>query len=131
MLAWQADRARHLPRLGLSEACRLFGLTPRALRFYEEKGLIEARRDRLNHRFYDGWARHRLGWIARLRGVGLPLPEIQQVLDADERTGGGRQVALRKLVGRRTKLAEELARLDDLIPQLEAETASEAAKPAA
>ena len=63
----------HLPRLGLSNAMRIFGLTARALRFYEEKGLIEAHRDRLNCRYYDATARNRLEWIARLRREGLTL----------------------------------------------------------
>ena len=54
------ENIHHLPRLGMAGAMRLFGLTARALRFYEEKGLVEARRDRLNARFYDPAARRRL-----------------------------------------------------------------------
>lgn len=127
MLGRRPDNLHHLPRLGFADACRLFGMTPRALRFYEEKGLIEARRDRLNHRFYDGATRQKLAWIARLRSVSLSLRDIRQVLEADQRpganSGSGSQLALRKLLARRETLARELAALDALIPTLQEEAA--------
>lgn len=118
------DNLHHLPRLGFADACRLFGMTPRALRFYEEKGLIEARRDRLNHRFYDGATRQKLAWISRLRQVSLSLRDIRQVLDADQRTGTGQELALRKLLARREELARELAAVDQIIPSLQEEVAA-------
>lgn len=123
MLGRRPDNLHHLPRLGFADACRLFGMTPRALRFYEEKGLIEARRDRLNHRYYDGWTRQKLAWIARLRSVSLSLRDIRQVLEADQRAGSGSQLALRKLLARRDALTQELAALDALIPTLQEEAA--------
>ena len=122
MLGRRPDNLHHLPRLGFADACRLFDMTPRALRFYEEKGLIEARRDRLNHRYYDGSTRQKLSWISRLRAVSLPLRDIRQVLDAEQR-GSGSQLALRKLLSRREELARELAALDALIPTLQDEAA--------
>lgn len=121
MIGRPGEKLHHLPRLGLSDACRLFGLTPRAIRFYEEKGLIEAHRDRLNHRYYDGWARQRLAWISRLRSVSLSLRDIRQVLDADQRAGAGSKTALKKLVSRKEELSRELAEIDALIPVLQAD----------
>ncbi|MCR5874521.1 MerR family transcriptional regulator [Phenylobacterium sp. J426] len=123
MLGRRPDNLHHLPRLGFADACRLFGMTPRALRFYEEKGLIEARRDRLNHRYYDGWTRQKLAWISRLRSVSLPLRDIRQVLEADQRSGAGSQLALRKLLARREELARELAAAESLLPSLQEEAA--------
>lgn len=123
MLGRRPDNLHHLPRLGFADACRLFGMTPRALRFYEEKGLIEARRDRLNHRYYDGWTRQKLAWISRLRSVSLPLRDIRQVLEADQRSGAGSQLALRKLLARREELARELAAVESLLPSLQEEAA--------
>lgn len=127
MLGRRGETLHHLPRLGFADACRLFGMTPRALRFYEEKGLIEARRDRLNHRYYDGWTRQKLAWISRLRSVSLSLRDIRQVLEAEQRAGAGSQTALRKLLVRREELARELAAVDALIPALQGETGGEAA----
>ena len=113
------ENIHHLPRLGMSGAMRLFGLTARALRFYEEKGLVEARRDRLNARYYDPVARNRLEWIARLRKAGVSLPDIEDVLGADE-DGKGRECAMRKLERRREALKAELTQLDDVLTELQA-----------
>jgi DNA-binding transcriptional MerR regulator len=76
---------RHLPRLGMSAAMRIFGMTARALRFYEERGLVSARRDRLNVRYFDAVARGRLEWIARLRRADISIPDIKRVLEAEDR----------------------------------------------
>lgn len=114
------ENVHHLPRLGLASAMRLYGLTARALRFYEEKGLIEARRDRLNARYYDPVARGRLEWIAKLRKAGLSLPDIEDVLEAQE-DGRGRDCALAKLAQRREALAREMEQLDAAIAGLQSE----------
>ena len=111
------ENIHHLPRLGMSGAMRLFGLTARALRFYEEKGLVEARRDRLNARYYDPVARGRLEWIARLRKAGVSLPDIEDVLGADDE-GRGQECAMRKLERRRETLQAELGQLDEVLADL-------------
>jgi DNA-binding transcriptional MerR regulator len=104
-------------RLWLSEACRMFGLTPRAVRYYEDRGLVNAQRDRLNHRYYDSRARRQLRWIADLRAVGLPVAEIREVLDADE-DGEGASVALEKLAARAKALQAELRCAENLAKRL-------------
>jgi DNA-binding transcriptional MerR regulator len=116
-----------LPRLGMSNAMRLFGLTARALRFYEERGLIEARRDRLNTRYYDPVARRRLEWISRLRKAGVSLPDIREVLDVEDDEQRGRECALLKLGRRREALQQELASLDEVVSELQATAAAERA----
>lgn len=121
------ENIHHLPRLGMSGAMRLFGLTARALRFYEEKGLVEARRDRLNARYYDPAARQRLEWISRLRKAGVSLPDIEEVLGADE-DGKGQECALRKLERRRADLQAELGHLDEVLAELNAPRTDGAAR---
>lgn len=69
-----------MPELRLGGAMRLFGLSARALRLYVEKGLVNARRDRLNRRCSDMAARRRLTWISVLRRAGLSLQDIARVL---------------------------------------------------
>lgn len=69
------------PRLSLAEAKGVFGLTARALRYYEAEGLITTVRDRQNGRQYDLTARRRLGWIAPLRRAGVSLAGIRRILD--------------------------------------------------
>ncbi|ODT88984.1 MerR family transcriptional regulator [Phenylobacterium sp. SCN 70-31] len=117
------ENIHHLPRLGMAGAMRLYGLTARALRFYEEKGLVEARRDRLNARYYDPAARRRLEWIARLRKAGVSLPDIEEVLMIEDDDGRGRDCAVRKLEARREALTAELARLDEALAEYKAEPA--------
>ncbi len=121
------ENIHHLPRLGMSGAMRLFGLTARALRFYEEKGLVEARRDRLNARYYDPVARGRLEWIARLRKAGVSLPDIEDVLSAEE-DGRGHECAVAKLERRRETLQAELSHLDDVLAELQTPRSDGAAR---
>jgi len=108
----------HLPRLGLSSAMRLFGVTARALRFYEERGLIEARRDRLNTRYYDPVARERLEWIARLRKADVPLPQIHKVLEA-EGLPARTACAVDTLRRRRETVVAQLAAIDAALADLQ------------
>ena len=103
---------RQLPRIGIGDAMKLYGMTARAIRFYEEKGLIEARRDRMNYRYYDSAGRRRLAWIGPLRAAGLSLSDIQDVLEAEEAHRRGRACAVAKLEQRRTALQRELAKLE-------------------
>jgi len=114
------DNIRHLPRLRIGEAMKLFDMTARAIRYYEERGLIEARRDRMNSRFYDQTARRRLGWIRQLRGAGLGLRDIQDVIEADEDRGAGSSVALERLAARRASIEAELVGVDAAIGRLTA-----------
>lgn len=64
----------------ISELAREFDVTPRALRFYEDKGLLSPRRDGLN-RVYSHRDRGRLQMILRGKRVGLSLIEIKEILD--------------------------------------------------
>ena len=112
------DNIRRLPSLSLGEAMHLFGLTARALRFYEERGLITARRNRANNRCYDETARWRLGWISALRAAGLALRDIAEVLQAQERNGRGQECAILKLHARRAEVQLELAKIDLAVTRL-------------
>src|SRR5687767_5626311 len=112
------SNVRQLPRLGITDAMQLFGMTARAIRFYEERGLVQAGRDRLNARIFDAKARGRLAWIAKLRAAGISLPDIQEVLTAEERSGEGRACAVDKLSRRRAALTAELRRIDEALDEL-------------
>jgi DNA-binding transcriptional MerR regulator len=107
-------------RLTLRDAVRLFGLTARALRFYEERGLVQAHRDQSNARYYDAAARMQLEWISRLRAGGIGLADIQEVLTAEAERGRGAQCALTKLAARRRELQRKLALTDEIVASLKA-----------
>ena len=70
-------------RTGISVLAALTGLTQRAIRFYEERGLIAPTRDGRNQRCYGVSCHERLLLIAKLRGLGLGLADIQAVLEEE------------------------------------------------
>lgn len=67
------------------EAARLLGVTPRALRFYEERGLVAPAKDAgSGYRQYETEDLETLRWIVALRELGLPIPFIADALAARE-----------------------------------------------
>lgn len=64
----------------ISQLAREFEVTPRALRFYEDKGLLMPRREGMN-RVYSHRDRGKLQLILRGKRVGLSLIEIKEILD--------------------------------------------------
>ena len=76
----------------ITQLCREFGATPRALRFYEEQGLLFPMRRELA-RVYSYKDRARLALIVRGRSVGLSIAEIRDILETYERDGESAQNA--------------------------------------
>jgi DNA-binding transcriptional MerR regulator len=76
----------------VSELCDLFGLTPRAVRHYEQCGLIPAAaRDRHGARRYDPSVRADLAMIVLLRRAGVPIDEIKQIQQLGQSAGQSTQ----------------------------------------
>ena len=74
----------------ISDLCAEFAVTPRALRFYEDEGLISPER-RGTVRIYSHRDRARLAWILRGKRVGFSLAEIREMIDLYD-IGDGRRV---------------------------------------
>lgn len=64
----------------IGEMCDAFGVTARALRFYEDEKLIFPER-RGTTRLYTDRDRARLTWILRGKRVGFSLNDIRELLD--------------------------------------------------
>jgi DNA-binding transcriptional MerR regulator len=64
----------------ISELAREFDVSPRSIRFYEEKGLIAPQRTRGNQRIYSGRDRARLKLILRGKRFGYSLDEIAEMI---------------------------------------------------
>jgi DNA-binding transcriptional MerR regulator len=64
----------------IGEMCDYFGVTARALRFYEDESLITPLR-RGTTRLYTERDRARLTWILRGKRVGFSLNDIREMLD--------------------------------------------------
>jgi len=101
-----------------------FGLTARAIRHYEQYGLVSSYRDANNRRNFDARARDRLRMIAELRAAGLSLREVAPVLDLDV---AGREAQLARAVeilkARLEALEADRLKLRQTLDRFEGETA--------
>jgi DNA-binding transcriptional MerR regulator len=74
----------------ISDLSEEFEITPRALRFYEDEGLINPIRRGLS-RIYTKRDRARLAWILRAKRVGFSLSEIRELIDLYDLGDGRKQ----------------------------------------
>jgi len=95
------------------------GITPRALRFYEVKGLLAPNRVG-NNRVYTKRDRARLKLILRGKRLGFSLAEIREYLDLYNVDGGvEQQKTLLKRVRKRLKdLAQQREDLEATVTEL-------------
>ena len=105
----------------ITDLCDEFGVTARALRFYEDEGLIAPHRQGLA-RIYSWRDRARLAWILRGKRVGFSLAEIKEMIDLYD-VGDGRstqkQVTLARCEDRIRLLEEQKRDLDAHIAELQ------------
>ena len=98
---------KHSELFGVTELCNAFDVTPRTLRFYEDKGLLSPRRIN-GTRVYSRRDRARLALILRAKAIGSSLAEIKQYLDMYGQAGEGREQQLRYVLQRTDKVITEL-----------------------
>lgn len=67
------------PELTISQMSRVFGVSLRTLRFYEDRGLIKPRREG-NARYYRASDRIRMEMILKGKKLGFTLTEIQDLI---------------------------------------------------
>ena len=92
---------------GIAELCREFGVTLRALRFYEDKGLLAPRRVN-GTRVYTRRDRARLALILRAKAICSSLAEIKHYLDLYGDHGEGRAQQLNFVITRTDAAIAEL-----------------------
>ena len=102
----------------ISELAREFGVTARALRFYEDKDLLHPARDGMT-RVYSNRDRARLTLIVRGKRVGLPLADIREILDLYT-IGGDQRIQLRATLEKfRNQIVELESQKSDIETALE------------
>ena len=105
----------------ISDLAEEFGVTHRAIRFYESKGMLSPRR--LNGaRIYSRRDRARLHIIVRAKSLGYSLEETRDYLDLYGRQGEGRIKQLEISVARSAEMIRQLEdkkrQIDDKIEEL-------------
>jgi DNA-binding transcriptional MerR regulator len=101
----------------IAEVCERTGLSPRTVRYYEEIGLLPGVRRRAGgRRVYGPDELERLGFIHRLKGLGLSLAEIRE-LNAVYAIAGSTSAMLDRL---RDLLDLHVKDVDERIEELEA-----------
>lgn len=70
--------------LSASEAAERLGISPKALRLYEQRGLLTPARTAAGWRSYSPAEMLRAGEIAALRALGLSLTQVANVLSGDQ-----------------------------------------------
>jgi len=100
-------------RFSISDLSSEFGVTARALRFYEDEGLIAPTRNGLA-RIYSKRDRARLAWILRAKNVGFSLAEIREMIDLYDLGDGRVEQRRTTLVRCREKIATLEAQRADL-----------------
>lgn len=98
--------AAHSRTYSISELAREFGVTARALRFYEDKDLLHPARDGMT-RVYTYRDRARLQLIVRGKRVGLALADIREILDLYD-IGDNQRAQLRATLEKFRKKTVEL-----------------------
>jgi DNA-binding transcriptional MerR regulator len=94
---------------GITQLCQEFGISPRAIRFYEDKGLLQPRRVN-TARVYTRRDRARLALILRSKAIGASLAEIKHYLDLYGAQGEGRAQQLRFVAERTGEAISDLER---------------------
>lgn len=104
----------------VSELAKLFDLTPQALRFYEEKGLLSPGRVG-GARFYTYRDRARLQMIQRFRRLGFSLEDIAEYLDLYRSGHDGSdqyRVGLEKIRSRLAEMERMRQEVETIIAEL-------------
>jgi DNA-binding transcriptional MerR regulator len=105
----------------ITELCREFNVTPRTLRFYEQKGLLAPNR-RGWTRLFTYRDRGRLQLILRGKKVGFALEEIKEMLDLYNLKDGQLtqlRVSSAKMRERLDALRKQRVEIDEAIADLE------------
>jgi DNA-binding transcriptional MerR regulator len=110
------------PTWNISELANEFDTTLRAIRFYEDRGLLRPER-RGQLRIFHERDRVRLQLILRGKRLGFTLSEIAQVLDMYDETPGERgqlTFLITDIESRRRTLLAKRQDLDEALAELEA-----------
>ena len=111
---------RTAPTYSISDLAQEFALTTRAIRFYEDEGLLSPRRRGLS-RIYGERERTRIKLILRGKRLGLTLSEIRELFDIYATAGNERAQLtkfLQMLADRRAMLHQQREDIDAVLAEI-------------
>jgi DNA-binding transcriptional MerR regulator len=106
--------------LRIGDMAKMFGVTLRTLRFYEDKGLLSPMREGSN-RLYTRRDRARLKLILLGRKVGFSLRDVKQMMDLYDPSGSNAKhlrLTLEKSERQLGRLLKQRAAIDDATDEL-------------
>ncbi|KXU87676.1 MerR family transcriptional regulator [Paraburkholderia monticola] len=99
--------------LTVRDAAERLGVTPRTLKYYEERGLVSPTRSEGRYRLYDEEDLKRFARILRLRSLGFSLHSITEMLKRPlEPVEGGHRFSTESLQQIRDAIAQQVEALD-------------------
>jgi DNA-binding transcriptional MerR regulator len=102
----------------IAQLAKEFGLTLRALRFYEDRGLLSPQRDGTS-RVYTFHDRERLLVIIKAKALGFTLAEIADTLGAEDAQGDATGLSLTA-----SQVADQIAHLEQQKAKIESALAA-------
>lgn len=104
----------------IGELAKEFDVTPRALRFYEDKDLLHPARNGMN-RVYSYRDRGRLQLILQGKNIGLSLAEIRELIDVYHVEGprAQQEKMLERFQGQVAKLEKQREDIDGALVQIQ------------
>lgn len=113
------------PTYSISDLSRELDITTRAIRFYEEQGLLSPERRGLE-RIYSGRDKVTLKLILRGKRIGFSLAECRELIELYDPAGGNQKQLnsmLAKIAERRAQLEQQMLDIQQM--HLELDTAQE------
>jgi DNA-binding transcriptional MerR regulator len=108
--------------LTVRDAAERLGVTPRTLKYYEERGLVSPTRSEGRYRLYDEEDLKRFGRILRLRSLGFSLQGVTEMLKRPlEPVDGGHRFSIESLQQIRDAIAQQVDALDARIETMRRE----------
>jgi len=104
----------------ISELSREFDVTPRAIRFYEDEGLLNPRRDG-SRRIYSKRDYVRLKLVLRGKRLGLSLAQVREMFDLYDSAKDERpqlEKFLAALAARREQLERQRGEIDEELAEI-------------
>jgi DNA-binding transcriptional MerR regulator len=122
LIQWSTESSKGSEQLRIGELALKTGKTKRALRLYEEMGLlVPSERSAGGFRLYHAANAERIFWISKLQDLGFTLPAIQALLSKSRSPGVPKEIMEQiknEFQKRLEDLEEQMMRLGSLKEEL-------------